>query len=112
MIGDPTPGALPGDPARDAHAQPGSSSPVSLPPNAPQHVVVSVDDQHLGDMDTVVASLQRVGMVIEDVMTGIGMITGSMPNEEGTATVVQVVGVASVQRQLTYRLPPPEADVQ
>ena len=77
-----------------------------------QHLIISVDDQHLGDIETVVADLQGVGLVIEEVMTGIGMIAGSLPNEEGTQTVVQVVGVASVQRQITYRLPPPDADVQ
>lgn len=80
--------------------------------DGPQHVIISVDDQHLGDIDSVVAGLRGVGMVIEEVMTGIGMISGSLPNEEGTQTVVQVVGVASVQRQITYHLPPPEADVQ
>ncbi len=96
MIGNPTP---PSSPDNEGH-------------DAPQHVVISVDDQHLADMDSVVAGLKGVGMVIEEVMTGIGMITGSVPNEEGAATVVHVVGVASVQRQITYHLPPPEADVQ
>ncbi len=112
MIGHPTPASPPDDPARDPATQADPPGTTASPPNASQHVVVSVDDQHLADMDAVVAGLQGVGMVIEEVMTGIGMITGSMPSEEGTQTVVRVVGVASVQRQITYRLPPPEADIQ
>ncbi len=112
MIGHPTPASPPGDPTPEPQAPADPPGPTASPLDAAQHVIVSVDDQHLAHMDTVVAGLQGVGMVIEDVMTGIGMISGSVPNEEGTQTVVHVVGVASVQRQLTYRLPPPEADVQ
>lgn len=90
----------------------GHSAPDSLPEDDPQQVIISVDDQHLSDMDSVVANLKSVGMVIEEVMTGVGMISGSLPNEEGTHTVVKVVGVASVQRQITYHLAPPDAEVQ
>ncbi len=105
MIGHPAP-----DSGAHHHGLPQQDT--SQHADGPQQVVISVDDQHLSDIDTVVAGLQGVGMVIEEVMTGIGMITGSLPNEEGTQTVVQVVGVASVQRQITYHLPPPDADVQ
>ncbi len=106
MIGHPTPE---GEPSRH---DPSQQQNLPQDQDGPQHVVISVDDQHLGDIDTVVAGLKGVGMVIEEVMTSIGMITGSLPTGEGTQTVVHVVGVASVQRQMTYHLPPPEADIQ
>lgn len=77
-----------------------------------QQVVVSVDDQFLGDITTVVEHLRSVGMHIDQVLDDLGMITGSVPDEERSEMVVQVVGVTSVERQISYQLPPPDSEVQ
>lgn len=77
-----------------------------------QHVVVSVDDQHLDDIQGVASQLRDRGMQIDQILDGLGMITGSVPDEERSQSVVQVVGVASVERQVTHQLPPPDAEVQ
>ncbi|MGB3761927.1 MAG: hypothetical protein WA966_01815 [Ornithinimicrobium sp.] len=77
-----------------------------------QQVTVSVDDQHLKDIQTVATHLRDQGMHIDQILDGLGMITGSVPDQERSESVVHVTGVASVERQITYQLPPPDADVQ
>lgn len=74
-------------------------------------ITVSVDDEHLAEIDAVAARLQEAGMQVEQVLPGIGVITGTVPGAQRTA-LATVAGVAGVEPQRTYRLPPPDADVQ
>jgi hypothetical protein len=48
---------------------------------------------------------------VAEVLDGIGMITGSVP-DDARDSLAGVDGVASVDEQLTHQLPPPDADVQ
>ncbi|MFL6096207.1 MAG: hypothetical protein ACJ71Y_12220 [Blastococcus sp.] len=70
---------------------------------------VTVDDGHA--IEEVAAVLRARGMQVTQVLDGIGVITGSAP-EDVRHTLAAVEGVASVDEQLTHRLPPPDADVQ
>jgi hypothetical protein len=70
---------------------------------------VTVDDRHA--IEEVAAVLRARGMQVAQVLDGIGVITGSAP-EDIRHTLAAVEGVASVDEQLTHRLPPPDADVQ
>jgi hypothetical protein len=70
---------------------------------------VTVDDEHA--IEEVAAVLRARGMQVAQVLDGIGVITGSAP-EDVRHTLAAVEGVASVDEQLTHRLPPPDADVQ
>lgn len=72
-------------------------------------ISVTVDDAHA--VEEVAAGLRARGMEIAEVLDGIGMITGSVPDEARDA-LAGVEGVASVDEQLTHQLPPPDADVQ
>ncbi|WP_346618672.1 hypothetical protein [Blastococcus montanus] len=75
------------------------------------HVSVTVDDGHLAALDGVVQSLRARGMRVEQVLDGLGIITGSVP--PGTlGALTGVAGVVSVDEQLAHRLPPPDAPVQ
>lgn len=76
-----------------------------------EKIVVSVDDDHLGQIDEVVGRLQAAGMRVEQVLHAVGVITGSVDNP-ALAQLDAVTGVAAVEPQRTYRLPPPDADVQ
>jgi hypothetical protein len=70
---------------------------------------VTVDDEHA--IDEVAAGLRARGMEVGEVLEGIGVITGSAPDEV-RADLAAVEGVASVDEQLTHQLPPPDAPVQ
>ena len=72
-------------------------------------ISVTVDDAHA--IEEVAAGLRARGMEVAEVLDGIGMITGSVPDEARDA-LAGVEGVASVDEQLTHQLPPPDADVQ
>jgi hypothetical protein len=72
-------------------------------------VSVTVDDEH--PIEEVAAGLRARGMAVEQVLEGIGVITGSAPDDVRN-DLVSVEGVASVDEQLTHQLPPPDAEVQ
>jgi len=74
-------------------------------------VTVTVDDTHLRSIGTVARSLEQTGMRVDKVMAAVGVITGSV--DSGTeSTLTGVPGVASVDRDNTYQLPPPDAEIQ
>jgi hypothetical protein len=73
------------------------------------HLSVTVDDEHA--IEEVAAGLRARGMDVAQVLDGIGVITGSAPDDV-RHTLVEVEGVASVDEQLTHQLPPPDAPVQ
>ena len=70
---------------------------------------VTVDDGHA--IDEVAAGLRARGMEVAQVLDAIGVITGSAPDDVRPA-LAAVEGVASVDEELTHRLPPPDAEVQ
>ena len=70
---------------------------------------VTVDDGHA--IDEVAASLRARGMEVAQVLEGIGVITGSAPDDVRPA-LAAVEGVASVDEELIHRVPPPDAEIQ
>ena len=75
------------------------------------HVSVTVDDRHLSALDGVVQNLRARGMQVEQVLAGLGIITGSAP-AGALGALTAVAGVVSVDEQLVHRLPPPDAPLQ
>jgi hypothetical protein len=74
-------------------------------------VTVTVDDAHAGSIDAVAARLRDAGMDVERVLPAIGVITGSV-DASRLHLVEAADGVASVEEQASFKLPPPGADVQ
>ena len=72
-------------------------------------VSVTVDDGHA--IEEVAAGLRARGMQVAQVLEGIGVITGSAPDDV-RQDLAGVQGVTSVDEQVTHRLPPPDADIQ
>jgi hypothetical protein len=72
---------------------------------------VTVDDGHLPAIDKVAEALRARGMEVQQVLDGLGIITGSAP-EESRSALTDVEGVASVDEELSYQLPPPDAPIQ
>ncbi len=77
----------------------------------PEEITVSVDDDHVGQIDEVVVELRAAGMRIEQVLRPVGLITGSV-DASRREVLTTVTGVAAVESQRTFRLPPPDAEVQ
>ena len=74
-------------------------------------VSVSVDDDHLASIGAVVQALEAQGLQVDQVLDGLGIVSGSVEDARRTQ-LSSVPGVASVDGQLTYQLPPPDAAVQ
>ncbi len=72
---------------------------------------VTVDDGHLAEMDSVARALRDSGMEVERVLGTLGLITGRAPLD-ARPSLLAVEGVTSVDEQLRFQLPPPDAPVQ
>ena len=73
-------------------------------------VTVTVDEAHAGAIDEVAARLREAGMDVDRVLGAIGVITGSVAAAR-LHLVEAVEGVASVEEQASFELPPPDAEV-
>ena len=77
----------------------------------PQQVVVTVDDDQLAEIGELAERLRLAGMRIDQVLGDIGVITGSLPTDRLTSAQ-RLPGVAAVERETSFQLPPPDEDVQ
>lgn len=77
----------------------------------PRNVTVTIADSHVAQIDDVARRLRRAGMRVDGVLATIGMITGSAPAAR-LAALEAVSGVAGVEEQATFRIAPPDAEVQ
>lgn len=75
------------------------------------HLSVTVDDGHRPAINEVAEALRARGMQVEQVLDGLGIITGSVP-DDNRPVLTDVEGVVSVDEQLTHQLPPPDSAVQ
>jgi hypothetical protein len=74
-------------------------------------ITVTIDDDHLGRADEVADELRAAGMTVEQVLSTVGIITGSVGPAE-RASLEAVPGVAAVEDETTFQIPPPDAEIQ
>lgn len=74
-------------------------------------VTVTVDDQHESTMGEVVAGLRAAGMHVDQVLDGVGMVTGTV-DDAAESSLHAVPGVQSVDRSLHFQVPPPDSPIQ
>ena len=77
----------------------------------PRAITVTVAGSHLAQIEDVAAGLRDAGMEVGQVLAAIGVITGTAPAAQLSA-LEQVEGVASIEEQTKFEIPPPDADVQ
>ncbi|MEO6083974.1 MAG: hypothetical protein ABIQ18_12815 [Umezawaea sp.] len=70
-------------------------------------VVISIADDSLDRLPAVVADLAAAGLVVDDVLEALGMVTGSVAPSSFRA-LSAVAGVVGVERQRTVGARPPE----
>lgn len=66
------------------------------------HVMVSVDDGHLVEIDDVAEKLRVAGLNVERTLKGIGIITGSVASDDVDG-LAPVEGVSHVEEQHEVR---------
>ncbi len=74
-------------------------------------ITVSVDDAHLSTLGEVVQALRGSGMIVDEVLDDLGVVTGVVPADRRSA-LTAVPGVVDVSEQRRIQLPPPDSPVQ
>ena len=74
-------------------------------------VTVTVADSHVADVEGVADRLRRAGMTVDAVLGAIGIVTGSVAREQ-LESLRALSGIAAVEQQQTFRIAPPDAEVQ
>jgi hypothetical protein len=78
---------------------------------AEEQVVISVADDQVGDMASVVDALRHAGLRVTEVLDSVGMVTGTVDGD-ALGSLSTVPGVAEVERSRVFELPPPDSPVQ
>ena len=73
------------------------------------NVTVTVDDEHLAEIDEVADRLRERGMRIDQILASIGIVTGSVEQVE---VLRGVTGVESVAAEERVDLGPPDQEIQ
>ncbi len=74
-------------------------------------VTVTVSDDHVAEIDDLAERLRTAGLRVEQVLGAAGVITGVV-DQTGRASIAAVPGVAAVEDETSFQLPPPESDIQ
>ncbi|MCE2697176.1 MAG: hypothetical protein PX483_00200 [Nostocales cyanobacterium LE14-WE4] len=67
-----------------------------MPNNQPQRIVVTIDDQHLPEIQAIASSLRTAGMRVDNVLSVTGIITGEV-SQIRINELRDVSGVADVE---------------
>jgi cation transporter-like permease len=63
------------------------------------------------DAEVVAQQLRAAGMTVEQVLGAIGVITGTIAAET-RAALADLPGVLAIEPEQTFRLPPPDSEIQ
>jgi hypothetical protein len=74
-------------------------------------ISVSIDEAHLLQIDKISEQLQSSGMNVEQVLSTIGIINGSIQSDN-LNSLYRIEGVQNVELQQGYQLAPPTSDIQ
>lgn len=74
-------------------------------------VTISIDNAHRDQLDQISEQLTTAGLEVEQTLSTLGVITGSVETKKMSA-LSEVTGVAAVEPSRTIQLAPPDANVQ
>ena len=74
-------------------------------------VLVSVEPEEPAEISNIADQLAAAGLNVQNVHDAISVITG-VCDESSVRSLSQVPGVLDVERQRTFRIAPPDSDVQ
>jgi len=75
-----------------------------MPDSSLERIIVTVDDDHVANIQVVVDQLRAAGMQIENVLASSGIITGAVvsSHRDGLQAVAGVVGVEDDQEMRAW----------
>jgi hypothetical protein len=76
-----------------------------------ERIIVTIAGDQVAGIDAVVQRLREAGMQVDQVLGALGIVTGSAP-ASNRPQIEAVPGVVSVEPEGSFRLPPPDSEVQ
>ena len=76
-----------------------------------EQVVISVADDQVDDMSTVVDALRAAGLRVSEVLDSVGVVTGTVDGD-ALGALSTVPGVVEVERSRMVEVPPPDSPLQ
>jgi hypothetical protein len=74
---------------------------------AEEQVVISVADEQVSDMASVVSALRDAGLRVAEVLDSVGVVTGTVDGD-ALGFLSAVPGVVEVERSREFQLPVPD----
>ena len=74
-------------------------------------ISVCINDEYFNNIEQVTHNLETAGMNVEQTLSSIGIISGSV-NSEQLNQIYQIKGVKNVENEQDYYLPDPDSDIQ
>ncbi len=78
---------------------------------ADEQVVISVADDQVDDMSSVVEALRTAGLAVTEVLESVGVVTGTV-DRAALSALSAVPGVVEVEQSKVFEVPPPDSPVQ
>ncbi len=79
--------------------------------NAPEYVVVTVDERHIDRIQQVADALRQAGLEVNQILGTGGIITGNVEPSK-RASLASVPGVVAVEHDQAVQLAPPDSRIQ
>ncbi|MEO0845749.1 MAG: ketohydroxyglutarate aldolase [Cyanobacteria bacterium J06648_1] len=74
-------------------------------------ISISVDDAHLSAIEQVSQQLKSTGMNVEQILSAIGVISGSIQSEK-VNSLYKINGIQNIMPERTIQLSPPNLGIQ
>lgn len=74
-------------------------------------VQIAVEDAYMDDFDDIIKRGRELGLQVDQELPEVGVITGRMPADR-IEDMAACKGVYAVERPRSFRVPPPEDDLQ
>ncbi len=75
------------------------------------NLTVSIADQELPHFRELVARIKSLGLEVDQELESVGVVTGAI-DQEKIQDLKKLKGVANVEESRTFRIAPPESEVQ
>jgi hypothetical protein len=72
-------------------------------------VSVSIEDDFLEQIARITKDLEEIGMIVEQTLSSIGIISGSIDSEL-IGQCSHIEGIKYVEPEKSYQLPPPDSE--
>ena len=75
-----------------------------------RNIIITVDDEHVSDIESIVKRLTGIGVQVDSVMDSLGIVSAS--TDLDNPVIQQIPGIIAVEDQNHFQLPRPDDPIQ